>query len=210
MTESIGRLIAIASPAICAAPTGNVRAPLLESELSNELDATLRLRNGFYAFESALHVFPLEDCGAEIGLERWNSQDLWRNEYKDLLTGHLFFAEDVFGGQFSIRDDQVWIVDPETGESTAISTSIEGWAQNMVEDHRVLTGWPLAHEWQMKHGPIPIGKRLMPGRLFTLGGEFEVANLAPVDAIQAMQLRGNIATQLAGAPDKAKVRLKFQ
>ena len=62
----------------------------------------------------------------------------------------------------------------------------------------------------MKHGPIPTGKRLIPARLFVLGGEFEVANLAAVDAIQAMQFRGYIAAQLSGTPDKAKVRLKFQ
>lgn len=210
MTESIAKLLAIASPAICAAVTEPVQLPLSSSALGQELEAMIALRNGFYAFESALHLFPLEDCAPEIGMGRWNSPGLWRHEYKALLEGHFFFAEDVFGGQFSIRDDQVWMVDPETGEASGISGSLEGWAQKLLEDHRVLTGWPLAHEWQMKHGPIPTGKRLMPGRLFVLGGEFEVANLAAVDAIQAMQLRGYIAAQLAGAPDKTKVRLKFQ
>lgn len=167
-------------------------------------------RNGFYAFESALHVFPVEDCGSEIGLRKWNSPELWRHEYKALLEGHFFFAEDVFGGQFSIRDNQVWMVDPETGYASAIANSLEGWAQKLLEDDRVLTGWPLGHEWQMKHGPIPIGRRLMPGRLFVLGGEFEVGNLAAVDAIEAMLLRGTIAVQLDGVPEKTQVRLKLE
>ena len=210
MTEFIEMLLGIASAAICSPLPETTRSPLPGSGLGQELEAMLQLRNGFYAFESALHVFPFEDCGPETGLRRWNSAELWRYEYKALLEGHFFFAEDVFGGQFSIRDDHIWMVDPETGDASAIADSLEGWAQKLVEDGRVLTGWPLGHEWQMKHGPIPIGRRLMPGRLFVLGGEFEVDNLAAVEAIQAMQLRGSIAVQLHEVPDKTQVRLTFE
>ena len=169
----------------------------------------LARRNGFYAFESALHVFPLEDCGSEIGIRRWNSPGLWRGEYGELLRGHFFFAEDVFGGQFSIRSDRIWMVDEETGESSEMAGSLEGWAKRLLEDHRVLTGWPIAHEWQMTHGPLPTGKRLMPGRLFVLGGEYEVRNLAAIDAVEAMGFRGYMAVRLANLPDGTKVRIRF-
>jgi hypothetical protein len=39
-------------------------------------------KNGFYAFEAALHIFPITaDRGT--GLEGWNPASLWRSEYGD-------------------------------------------------------------------------------------------------------------------------------
>jgi hypothetical protein len=38
----------------------------------------------------------------ETGLEGWNAVSLWRNEYQDLATGLLFFAEDVLQDQFCL------------------------------------------------------------------------------------------------------------
>ena len=65
----------------------------------------LRERNGFYALESALHVFPSHSSQQEIGLDKWNESALWRAEYKGVADGCLFFAEDVFGGgQFCVKD----------------------------------------------------------------------------------------------------------
>src|SRR5215831_3621378 len=67
--------------------------------LGQQLDTLLHQCNGFYAFESALHVFPaaahLENT-KEIPLNRWNSFELWRFEYGDLADRMLFFAEDAF------------------------------------------------------------------------------------------------------------------
>lgn len=54
----------------------------------------LQLKNGFYAFESALHVCPVTS-DSETGLEAWNDDSLWRDEYRDLAEGLLFFAEDI-------------------------------------------------------------------------------------------------------------------
>lgn len=139
MAESLDKLLAIASPSICelAQPP---QITELRSLLRAELESLLALRNGFYAFESALHLFPLEDCGPEIGLRRWNSPELWRHEYGGLLQGHFFFAEDVFGGQFSVSSDRVWMVDPETGGASEVADSLDGWAQRVLADYRVITG----------------------------------------------------------------------
>src|SRR5580698_6157623 len=51
-----------------------------------ELFHMLEQKNGFYAFEYALHVFPLTS-DPETGLEGWNAESLWRNEYQDLADG---------------------------------------------------------------------------------------------------------------------------
>jgi hypothetical protein len=49
-------------------------------------------KNGFYAFESALYVFPIGESGNMIGLEKWNSSDLWKFEYETMADG-LFFLD---------------------------------------------------------------------------------------------------------------------
>lgn len=37
-----------------------------------------------------------------------------------------FFAEDVFGGQFCIKDSKVYTFDPETGSLGYLADDIEG------------------------------------------------------------------------------------
>lgn len=177
-------------------------------ELLNELKQMLADRNGFYAFESALHVFPVDGSPPHSGLKEWNSTNVWRFEYRDLAEGPLFFAEDVFGGQFCLLNGEVRSFDPETGEQAVLATSIDGWAKVVLADYAVLTGYPLAHEWQKANGPLSPGLRLVPKRPFVLGGEFEVSNLAAMDAALGMRSRGNLARQLRDLQDGTQVRYR--
>src|SRR5215467_2735322 len=125
-----------------------------------QLDGLLRQRNGFYAFESALHLFPaaphLED-GKEVALSHWNSFKLWRFEYGDLADRMLFFAEDAFGNQFCLHDGRVRSFDAETGELSHVADDLEGWARRVLAEYHVLTGYPLLHQWQQKNGALPVG-----------------------------------------------------
>ena len=73
--------------------------------LGNELAKFLRLKNGFYAFESALLVRPLFSYDAVFGLKEWNDPALWIDQYSVDLKGFLFFAEDLFGCQFALHND---------------------------------------------------------------------------------------------------------
>ncbi len=69
------------------------------------------------AFENALHLFPLDAAPKGHDLIHWNSNTLWRSDYDDMAVGYFFFAQDIFGEQFSLWDEQVWRFDPETGHS---------------------------------------------------------------------------------------------
>src|SRR5215469_10978933 len=96
----IDRLLSIASEPLA-------REPASTSELLSAYPhgaALLRMlqrKNGFYAYESALHVFPLTgDPGT--GLEAWNAVPLWRDAYEDLGRDLLFFAEDALQDQFCL------------------------------------------------------------------------------------------------------------
>ena len=170
----------------------------------------LRACDGFYAFESALHVFPSTTTASELGVAEWNAPQCWRETF-DALTGDLCcFAEDVFGVQFTIGlDGVVGALDPEIGVVKHVADDIEAWAQRVLDDYSVLTGWPLAHEWQIANGPLRAGRRLIPKVPFVLGGDFSIENLYDADAVSAMRYRGELAAQMRDLPDGSSVTLRI-
>src|SRR5579859_1002630 len=114
----IEKLLSIGSEALGSKPKS--KPEFFEAyDLGLELFQMLEQKNGLYAFEQALHVFPLaSDVTGTMTLEEWNSRTLWRSAYADLTDGLLFFGEDVFGDQFclSARDSTVLRFHAETGE----------------------------------------------------------------------------------------------
>ena len=200
----IDRLLEIAGPPLTAAAPEPLDWP---TPLGTELTALLARANGFYAFESALHVRPSGGGGQDLA--DWNEQTLWRDAYGGLADGLLFFAEDVFGGQFALASGGVVAFNPETGERTATANSLESWAATVLADYQFQTGYPLAHQWQQRHGALPPGQRLLPKRPFVLGGKYEMDNLYPLDAVQGMRLRGELAVQIRDLPDGATIRFNI-
>lgn len=203
MSDALEELLSIAGPALGAPPTSSEAVP-------RKLAPLLEARDGFYAFESALHVLPLDAEDDEMGLVAWNEASLWRRHYGDLADGHLFFAEDVFGGQFSLHDGAFCTWDPETGAHDVLATDLDGWARAVLDDFEVLTGHPLAHEWQAANGPLPDRHRLTPITPFFLGGEFSLSNLRLIDAVEGMRMRADVAVQVADLPDGTRVRLRHE
>lgn len=168
--------------------------------------------NGFYAFESALHV--RGTCPTQRGYSsgQWNDPSLWLSRYDHIRSSGgstpFFFAEDAFGAQFGLSPQGVSLFDPETGDSEIVCRTIHEWAGLVLDDFEYLTGYPVAHQWQVRHGPLRDGDRLVPKRPFVLGGEYSVDNLYPMEAVQSMHLRADIANQIRNLPDGASVRLK--
>lgn len=208
--EPLNKLLSISGPAISDA------AVYLSSTIidlaglhANDLRGVLELRNGFYAFESALHVFTSSAHEQEIDLAAWNSDGLWREAYADLAANCLFFAEDIFGGQFCVKDGKVQVFDSETGSTEHFADTIDGWARKILDDYEVATGWPIANAWQRQNGALSAGKRLMPKIPFVLGGEYTIENLVQLDAVQAMRFRADLALQIRDLPDGAQIKLKI-
>ena len=176
-----------------------------------ELLETLRIKNGFYAFASALHVLPLATyASSATTLETWNDPKAWACSYGSLIQGApLFFAEDVFGGQFCITGEVIARFDPETGKFQGVASGVDEWAGLILEDRDFQTGFPLAEEWASKFGPIPVGQRLLPKKPFLCGGDFAVSNLFLMDATRGMRLRGEIAQQIALLPDGTEIEIEY-
>lgn len=180
----------------------------IAGSMVEELYSFLSKKNGFLAFESALHVFPANNLNGVMNLETWNSDELWRKNYGTLAENCLFFAEDIFGGQFCIFNNKIYSFDPETGNKEVVGDNIEQWAKLILEDYNVLTGFSLAHQWQQEHGILPINKRLLPKIPFVAGGRFTVDNLYSVDSVKGMKVRADIAQQIHDLPDGTKITVR--
>lgn len=73
----------------------------------------------------------------------------------------------------------------------------------------LLTGYPVAHEWQARHGALVEGQRLVPRLPFVTGGAFEIDNLCSAHAVEGMRARGSLAVQIRDLPDGAKIRYRI-
>lgn len=207
MTPNIEKLLSRSSESLAAEPVAMPEF-LQALALGPELFQMLQQKNGFYAFEAALHVFPLT-TNPGTGLEAWNAASLWRNEYEDLADGLLFFGEDILQDQFCLSQTEKGVLrfHAETGRTTLMADSVESWAGVILSNFRKETGWPFVHEWQEKNGPLPLGKRLLPKTPFFLGGEYKIDNLWAGNPLEGMRLKGDLAMQTRRLPEGAKVKL---
>lgn len=209
MSHHLKRILELSSPSIAQEfdPSDLCMTRLLGTERGRELVSLLAQRNGFFAFESALLVRPINFHGSPLGIVQWNDDALWRHEFDCDFSSVLFFAEDIFGAQFCFRENKISSFDPETGDFQTIAQTLEQWAAWILEDYRVRTGWPLAHEWQVAYGQIEAGQRLLPKRPFVLGGQFSMENLFKLNDVEGMSFRASIAVQLRDCPDGSTVML---
>lgn len=208
--KEIDKLLSLCAPATGFALKADVQVfRNCAGSKGEELHYMLSKMNGGYGFEGALHFFSADEACKDLSIERWNSNDLWRSDYKELDPLGYFFAEDVFGNQFFIKNERISTFDPETGETEEIADSLSDWASEIVGDYDFYTGHSLAHEWQEVHGPIPQGSRLLPKIPFVTGGEYEVENLYALDSVKAMKYRASIALQIKDMSDGSKINIKI-
>lgn len=201
MFNSIDKLLSISSKSLIKAYVVNYT----DNSLMSTLFEMLLKKNGFYTFESALHVFPLGKKKGVMDIESWNSADVWKSAYGNLANPFFCFAEDVFGMQFCIYEDNICLLDAETAHYEVVASTLEEWAEKILKDYNVLTGYPIAHQWQKKYDRIPEGYRLFPKMPFVAGGSFDINNLYVANTIEGMQARGAIAQQIHDLPDGTKI-----
>lgn len=208
MSTQIEKLTSIASQSISNAVGLKEAATfdLLKSDLGQSLIRLLEMKNGFFAFESALHVYPF-DSDSYPNLVGWNSVIGWRANYENLSDDLVFFAQDIFGVQFCFSATEILTFDPETGELEPLATSLEEWAGKILIDYDFLTGYSIAHEWQTKNGPLEEKMRLVPKTPFVAGGAFDISNLYEMDCEKSLMFRAEIAAKIRNLPDGATLRL---
>ncbi len=172
-----------------------------------QLADALGRMNGFFLFNAGVQVFRV---GAEQGwgpeLSTWNQPDTWKDTYQGLADDLFCFGQDLFGVQFAIDGGgQVVTMDPETGQRSALGTSLDEWAAWLSADPDDRGAATFAKAWQDKFGPLTPDQRLIPRQFFVTGGSYDFANLMVQDATVAMRIRGPIARQVHDLPDGAHV-----
>jgi hypothetical protein len=139
-----------------------------------------------------------------------SSRALWRSAYGHSTDGLLFFAEDILGDQFCIssKENSVLRFSAETAGLAFVAESIEKWADVILADYNVETGWSLAHEWQIRNCSLEPGQRLQPKIPFVYGGEYVIENLWAGDAVEGMLFKGEVALKVRDLPDGTQVKLQ--
>lgn len=207
MTTSTEKLLSLCSDSLADTPQDMPIVSGASPALLEELRQLLRIKNGCYGFVSALHIFPWQATENEPGIQQWNQPEMWIDAFQGMASDALFFAEDIFGVQFCLREDGVYSFEPETGEFSWLAATIEHWSALILEDYSVLTGYPLALDWQDRHGALPAGCRLVPKMPFIAGGEFVPENLQAVRSEAGMRSRAQVALQIRHLPDGSQLSL---
>jgi len=211
--QMIEKLCSLGSPSIMAtldAAKADQTTLALSERHKAELLHMLGIKNGFYAFESALHVFPLvsEHLIDNQDLIHWNLPSTWKEAYVEGTSDLFCFAEDIFGYQFSCRQDRIVRFDPETGDVEDLCGTVEEWAALICQDFNLQTGYPIAHKWQAAKGPIQPGNRLVPVYPFVSSqGTYELTNLYEINAVKGMLSRADFARQIKTIPDGTQVKI---
>ena len=205
MSEQVRRLLERARGPL--GPTVGVHAAETSGPRA-ELAELLSEQNGFYLFNAGVQVFRAGAEGLGPQLEAWNAPGTWKDTYQGLADGLFCFAQDLFGTQFAIADNQQVIsFDPETAERTVLGESLVDWVGWLLADPDVNGTYRIATAWQDENGPLEHDQRLIPWRFFVMGGEYDLANLVAKPAAECMRIRGPIAQQVHDLPDGAQIRL---
>ena len=197
MTAGLARLLSVAGPALRPAE------PALPAALPAPLAPLWEQRNGWVAFWSALHVFPVGATAGGPDVMAVNA--VLGRAFGKLAAGHVAFGQDLFGVLMTWHEDHVCGFDPETAEHEPIARDLDGWATAVLAEPEELVGSAFAFDWQERHGPLEPGERLVPLLPFVLGGEYDDANLEPRDALRALRERAALARVIATLPDGAEV-----
>ena len=208
MRENIfTKLLFNASKALC-------EAPMQHSDQKNDneiqLIKLLSLRNGFYAFGKALLFRPMGgNNNCPMNIEKWNHSETWKCYYVDDFKNDIFFAEDIFGIQFAIHLNEIYLFDPETAKWRYLAKTMEEFIKLIIAKPSDFTGDVFESAWEQINGPLHIGCRLIPKIPFVCGGEFEVKNFISLPDEKGMRIRAGISNQIAGIKDGEKIIFKI-
>ncbi len=171
-------------------------------ERTRELEALLKARDGFLAFDDALMVFPVNAPTRRLDLARINNGD-WTAAYWHRCEGLFFFAADALGDLFALQGDKVVRFATESGLIEPMADSLEDWAAKLLADPAGEAGWPFAKTWVAANGPLEEGWRLTGRRPFVLDGAFDLDNLEHRALTDILAFRGPLATRIHEMPPGA-------
>lgn len=180
----------------------DVFLPALE-KVCDKLKPLYSRFKGGYLYHRSLLIRPLVSTPEVRSVFEWNKPELWKRLMPDNfpdLSDVFFFAEDLLGTQWGIKDDRIVYWDQESFENFEdFGATVDDWAKAILSDSETFTASPAAILWEREHGELPDGKRLMPFTPIYLGGDFDPYNLHAIDEFLNMGYRYEIAVQFTAA-----------
>ena len=201
MTSSLQSLLGVAGGAL-GPGFAHALPDLGGAQRTRELEGLLQARDGFFAFDDALMVLPVNAPTRRMDLARLNNGD-WTAAYWHLCDGLFFFAADALGDLFALQDNKVVRFATESGLVEPMADTLDGWAARLLADPAGEAGWPFVKAWTGAHGPLEEGWRLTGRRPFVLDGAFDLDNLEQRALGEILDFRGPLATRIHEMPPGA-------
>ncbi len=168
----------------------------------------LSMANGFVTKQRAFRVFGTEGDNIVPSLRSWNASE-WKQNYGAFADWLYFFAEDIFGNQYSFKhnkdDSEVLRFACEGGEIRRLKGGLEELVAAFADpSDSDLLDWPLieaAFQQDLRPGP---NEHLAFELPLISGGAYGISNLTTEDIDLHLgvlsQLTVQIAASKAGAP----------
>ena len=194
--------------------------PRLPAPLAN----ALKERNGCCAWLGVLHVRGA--CTAPTWHSLRNAMegpDALANLYPDLRPTDLPFAEEAFGDQFLLRDDQVWRLFGETGElepwersalpategTDSADNGIESWFRALLNDPADILGYePLQALEAIASAQLEPGKLISVYPPFAISAESVKREFKPIDTLTRRGWLAGLAAKMKDLPDGAEIEIR--
>jgi hypothetical protein len=210
--ELIGRLLASRDPRYAPPPfQAEVAEAVLGASGAPRTPHRMLLEraNGGYFFHGALHLLGACDAPPWHGLAAWNGRELWRDAYGELTEGMVFFAEDAFGDQYgySGHGGEVVCFEAELGRVAPIAPHFVAFLEMILEGAESLLPVALVQDQaRLGRGAPPGGQLYAFPPLATVEARDGVS-IGPVDAVEAMRVRGQLARQIGHLAPGTQVRI---
>lgn len=171
-------------------------------ELPDSLVEGLRELNGFVLHGGALHV-----RGA-CAWPEWHSLDFamrgkaaFHELYETVLPSDIPFAQDLYGDQFLLRDEQVWRLFAETGELESMAGNLEEFWDGVKSNFTTYLNVDAAE--------LEPGQLLLAYPPFCFEEAGLTVELSTVPAAEAIQFHARLALQLKDIPEGAKIKFNL-
>ena len=206
---SVKRLLKITSSSLVN-PDEYASKGFEDSLLHVSLIQMLLERNGFLALKSLVYICPLSGnrLDDEYNIKLWNAPNLWKDNYSGAADNILCFDADLFGNQYCVMDNKIYLFDAETAELEYMADTLGEWAAMIIKDD-YWSGHSRAQEWQASHGSVQSNNRLLPKTPFILGGEFKLDNLYSCEHVQSIKYRGDMYVQMRDLIDGTQIQFEI-
>lgn len=176
-----------------------------------ELQQLIAQRNGFVAFRGGLHVRGACTTPDWHSLRRaLAGPESFGERFQAIRAGDVPFGQDVFGDQFVLRDGKVYKLDSYADRLDPVAEGLLDFFGAVQRDPITLLS--LGHLAQFEAG----GETLRPGELLMEWPPFIVEEAAKgvtlrrIPAAERLEFLADIAKQLRGVADGARVEFKIR